>query len=95
MAQSINTGTEYEILNVVVNDTTDTKVVFPKKFNNLCIRNRNTDDIYIRKTDGATEYFTIPEGMALTLDMQAKSIDVLYLRSETGTPTVEILVTYE
>jgi hypothetical protein len=95
MAQSINSGTQISVLNIPVNDTTDTPVTFARHPNNLLIRNRSTGAIYIRTADGASEYFTVPENMAITIDFGARTSNPIWLRAETGTPDVEILVTYE
>jgi len=96
MAQSINSGTEIEILNVALNTSTDVQVILTKKPNNILIRNRvATDDLYVRIADNASEYFTIPEGQSLTIDVGAKVFSPIWLRAETGTPDAEILVSYD
>ena len=97
MAITINSGSTVEIQNLSLNASTDVAVtgVQEKKLNNILVRSRQEADIQVRATNNATNYFTIPSGQSLTMDMGVRNDTPFYLRSATGIITAEVVITYE
>ena len=93
MAQTVNSGREIHIWNFTLS-TTATKIVLNQKVNSLVIRCRTAVDLYLRE-GGAGDYFTIPAGSSLTLDINTNTYEPFYLSASTGTPVAEILGTLE
>ena len=92
MATVTTGGQEFRIWNFTL-ATTDTQIVLNERVNSLVIRCRQQIDIYLRRSSGDSDYFTIPAGSSLTLDVQVRNLEPLALRSASGTPVVEILGT--
>ena len=96
MAQSINSGTQSEIINLAITDSGWT--VLPaliKKPNNLLIRLREAGDILVSLDDSGTTYLTIPEGLSLTYDWNTGRTDNFIWLKGSVSGTAEIVVTYE
>ena len=92
MATSINKGTDVQIWNFELNATTDTGVMLNTRFvNSLIIQCRTAVDIYLRKEQGDTEYFTIKSGTVLHLDVSNRELVPLWLKSASTTPVAEII----
>lgn len=96
MSQVVAMGTSIAIVNLAVNDVTDTEFAVPtKNANNLLIRRRGAGDLEIRDADGATDYFTVPENTSITIELQTRKTSVLWIRSVGAPDVAEILVMYE
>jgi len=94
MAQTINMGSNVEIVNYVLSDSADTAIELTNKTNNILIRNRNDGEIYYRTSNGASNYFTIPSGQSLTVELGAREQTAGYLRAGTSGHVAEILSQY-
>lgn len=94
MAVIVNMGNNVEILNLTLNASTDVAIDFTVNINNILIRNRGSGDLQYRKNDNDAEYFTVPEGLSLTVELGARSTNAGYLRAGTGTPVAEVLGMY-
>ena len=100
MAQAVNSGSKFEIKNYALTDSADTPVSgltgTEYRINNILIRARESGkEIAIRASDGATDYFTVPEGVAVTIDIQARNNTPIYLRCVSGSCNAEVIITYE
>lgn len=91
MATTVNMGSRLEILNLTLSDSTDTAIELVNQTNNILIRNRSSGDIYFRVGDGDTEYFTIPAGQSLTVELGARQNVAGYLRAATNGHIAEVL----
>lgn len=92
MATSINSGADFEIRNITVNSTTDTPIDFNNRVNSVLIRCRSSVDLYVRYLPNASDYFTIPSGTSLSLDVSMRRPDeAFYIRSASATPIVEVI----
>lgn len=94
MATTTNMGTNVEILNLVLTTGADSEIRPTNKTNNVLIRNRGDGDIYYRVEQNASEYFTIPFGQSLTVELGARSNNAGWLRAETGGVIAEIISMY-
>lgn len=99
MATTTNSGQNFQIRNITLNSTTDTPIDFSQQVNSILMRSRTSVDVYVRRTSGAADYFTIPTGGTLSLDVamtdnsQGGNV-VCYARSASGSPILEVLGTY-
>lgn len=95
MAQKVMMGENLEILNLAVTDSADTPVTFTQNINNMLIRCRTADlDLQFRTSSGATEYFTIPTGQSLTVELGSRTPIAGFVRSASGNADVEVLGMY-
>jgi len=91
MATTTNMGTNVEILNLTLSDSTDTQIVTISKTNNILIRNRGAGDIYYRSEENSVEYFTIPEGLSLTIELGARNSTAGWLRAANNGDIGEVI----
>lgn len=88
-------GRDVDIVNLVVTSTVDTQISFHYKqsFNEIIINERTTNGLQLRTSEGSPDYFTIPSGSALDITAMGNTDGTysLYLRSASGTSTVEVL----
>jgi hypothetical protein len=94
MAQTVNYGSNLEIVNLTLDDTTDTEILLTNKTNNILIRNRNDGDLYYRIEDGAATYLTVPTNQSLTIELGARSNSAGFLRAASAGHIAEILSMY-
>lgn len=96
----IGKGRNVEVLNLTLSSTDDIQLGFVNFVNAITIKARTAVDIQLRTTRAAPQYFTIPSGTILTLDLidnvstggiQAPN---LWIRSLSATPVVEVLGYY-
>ena len=96
MATLTNSGQNYEVRNITLNSTTDTAIDFNQQVNSIVIKARTSVDVYIRRTSNDGNYFTIPAGSSLMLDVsmtdnsQGGYISG-WARSESGAPILEVI----
>lgn len=98
MSFSVNSGSTLEIRNLTLNASTDVPLVGTTgmNVNSILIRAReDSKNIQVRLTDNATDFFTVPEGMSITIDFGSRTELPCYLRSASGACTAEIMITYE
>jgi len=69
------------------------EVTPPSRYNSCLIRCRSAVDVYIKRKSADSTYFTIPSGQALELDINGSDAQTFFLKSGTGTVTVEIMWT--
>ena len=96
MAQAVNSGADFQIRNITVNDTTDTPIDFDQRTNSVIIRCRDTSiDLQLREDIDESIYWTIPGGASFTLDVSSRRPDktAFFIRSASGTPIVEAIGT--
>lgn len=92
MATAINSGADFEIRNITVNSTTDTPIDFNNRVNSVLLRCRSNIDLYIRYDRNSSDYFTIPSGTSLSLDVSMRrQDDAFYVRSASSNPVVEVI----
>ncbi len=96
MPQVVIGGQDYEIRNITLSSTDDTEVDFNEQVNSVVIRCRTEVDMQFRKTDNNGNYFTIPAGSSLTLDVnvtdKAQGGFIFgFLRAASGTPVAEVI----
>ena len=93
--QVTGSGRQIDIVNLTVSSTSDTQIGFhyPQGFNAVLIRERTTNGLQVRQSANDPDYFTIPSGSSLNLDMLSNPDGSynIFLRSATGTSTVEII----
>ncbi len=94
MATVVTAGQDFEIRVITLNATTDTPIDFLQKINAFTIKCRSNVDIYLRHDINSADYFTIPAGGSLTLDVAVGNKVPCYLRSSSGTVIVEVLGTF-
>jgi len=95
MSGSINSGRDYEILNVTLNSSTDTAITFNNRVTSAVFHCRSAVDVYIRRESEDSKYFTIPSGGSLTIDVSKSTVTPFYARSASSTPVLEVIGTYE
>jgi hypothetical protein len=92
MATATNSGSDFEIRNITVNSSSDTPVDFNSRVNSVLIRCRSSIDLYIRYDRNSADYFTIPAGTSLSLDVSMrKEDDAFYVRSASDAPIIEVI----
>ena len=89
-------GQDFEIRNITLNSSTDTPVDFNQHLNSAILKCRTSVDVYIRRTSGDSNYFTIPAGGSLSLDVAftdtAQGGYILcWARSASTTPVLEVI----
>lgn len=94
MATVTNAGQDFEIRTITLNSSNDTIVDFLQRVNSIIIRCRTAVDIYIRHDNNSADYFTIPAGSSLTLDVGMGTKTPCYLRASSGNPIAEIIGTF-
>ena len=58
-------GKNWGIINITVNNTTDTEITFDSPIKSFFLKSRNSTTLYLRKTDGGTNYVTFQPGLIL------------------------------
>lgn len=91
MATITTSGQDFQIRNITVNSTTDTPIDFSQKVVTALIRCRTAVDLYVRHNDNDADYFTIPSGTTLTLDIARGDNDSCWVRSSSGSVVVEVI----
>lgn len=87
-------GQNYEIRNISAGTASDTPIDFNNKVSTFIIRCRSSVDIYLRRSNNGADYFTIPAGATLTLDVTIGNQIVGYVRSSSGTVVIECIGNY-
>jgi len=90
MPTLVSSGQDFRIWNFTLS-TSDTQIVLNEKVNSLIIKCRTSVDLYLRRSGGDSEYFTIPAGSSLTLDILTSNLEPFALRAASGTPVAEII----
>ena len=62
-------GKNWDIINVTVNNTTDTEITFDSPIKSFFLKSRNNTTLYLRKTDGGTNFVTFPSGQILNSEI--------------------------
>jgi hypothetical protein len=91
MAQTTNSGRDFRIVNFSIPTTGGEIVLNDKYANSYVIQCRTAVDIQLRRSGGASEYFTIKSGTALTLDCAAPTNEVFHATSTSGTVVIEVI----
>lgn len=96
MATTTNSGQNYEIRNITLNSNTDVPIDFNQRVNSIVMRCRSSIDVYLRKTNGDSGYFTIPSGSSFALDValidEAEGGFIAgWARSASSTPVLEVI----
>ena len=96
MSGTTNSGTNYEIRNITLSSSSDTPIDFNQQINSFIIKARTSVDLYLRKTNNDSGYFTIPADQSLTVncaigDASQGGFIVGYLRASTGSPVAEVI----
>ena len=94
MATTTNAGQDYQVRNIAVNSTSDTAIDFDREVNSVLLQCRTSIDLYVRRNANDADYFTVFAGSVLTLDVARGDNDVCWVRSASGTPTVEAIGTF-
>ena len=58
-------GRNWGIINITVNNSTDTEITFDVPIRSFFLKSRNGTTLYLRKTDGGTNYVTFAPGLVL------------------------------
>jgi hypothetical protein len=96
MSTAINYGRNTRVMNVTLSSTADTAITINNKYVNAAIvQCRTAVDMYFRREQGDSEYFTIKSGTVLTLNLQPTENEPFYLRAASATPVAEILLFIE
>lgn len=100
MATIVSKGLAVEILNLTLSSTDDIQIGFTQPVNSCFIKCRTSVDIQVRTSRGAGNYYTIPSGQSLQLDLRGVEKDGavsplnVWLRSTSSTPVAEVLGIY-
>ena len=103
MATTISKGRNIEILNLTLASDDDIQLGFVNAVNSVIIKARTGVDIQVRSSRGAGNYYTIPSGDSLTLDIISPVgfgevgdtfAPNIWIRSVSATPTVEVIGIY-
>jgi hypothetical protein len=93
--QVIGTGRQIDIVNLIISPSVDTQIGFHYKqsFNEVLIRERTTNGLQLRFSPNDSDYWTIPSGSTLDLSVLGNPDGSynLYIRSASGTSTVEVI----
>lgn len=97
MAQAINSGYRAQIQNVSITDSAWAPVTFTDKVNNLCIRFRGEEgEVKVSLDDAGTNYFTIPNGQAFTMDWYVGKDTAVYLQAGVvASGVAEVFATFD
>jgi len=91
-------GRQIDIVNLVLSSTSDTQVAshYAQGVNAILIRERTTNGIQVRQSASDPDYFTVPSGSSLNVDMMGNEDGStnIYLRAATGTSTVEVMFVF-
>lgn len=91
-------GKDIDIVVLTVSATTDTQIAFhnQQSYNSVLIRERTANGIQLRPSPSDSDYLTLSAGATLTLDVMSdtKGQYGLWIRSASGTSTVELLGVY-
>lgn len=90
MATAVNTGRDFFVWNFSVG-TNGSTLVLNQKVNSLVIQCRTGVDINIRRSAGASDYFTLKSGSTLTLDIGTNNLAPLHITSTSGTVVIEVI----
>ena len=90
MATFVSSGSKFRIWNFTLS-TDPQQIVLNEEVNTLVIRCREAIDLYLKPNTGAGEYFTIPSGTALTLDVHTGNLEPFSLHAASSTPVAEII----
>lgn len=99
---TVTTGGRYaKIVTLALTATDDTQVGFTESINTLIIKCRTGVDLQVRSSRNSPDYFTVPSGQSLTLDIlgNINSLGVvdplnIWIRSATGSIVAEVLALY-
>ncbi len=91
MATFVSSGSNFRVWNFTLSSSDDTQIVLNERVNTLVIRCRSAVDIYLKRSAGATDYFTIPSGTALTLDVHTGNLEPFSLKAASSSPVAEII----
>lgn len=100
MATIVAGGRAIEVKNLTLSSTSDIQIGFINPCNSVIIKARTSVDIQIRASSGAVDYYTIPSGQSLKLDLVGNIKDGavqptnIWIRSVSATPVVEIIGLY-
>ena len=62
-------GRNWDIINVTLNNTTDTEVTYPFLIKAFFLKTRNGTTLYLRKTNNAANFITFPSGQILNSEL--------------------------
>ena len=62
-------GKNWDIINVTVNNSTDTEITFDSPIKSFFLKSRNNTILYLRKTNNGTNFITFPSGQILNSDI--------------------------
>lgn len=96
MATIVTAGEDFEVRNISLNQSTDTAVDFTHKVISMVVKCRTAVDVQIRRTNNASDYFTIPANQSLTLDSMVRDQQniAFWARSSSGNVVLEVIGTY-
>lgn len=100
MATIISKGQYIEVLNLTLSSTDDIQLGFINDINSCTIKARTAVDIQVRSSRANPNYYTIPSGGSLVLDLRGVNKDGVnqplgvWIRSVSATPIVEVIGFY-
>lgn len=100
MPTLISKGRLIEVLNLTLSSTDDIQLGFVNDINSVTIKARTAVDIQVRASRANPNYYTIPSGGNLTLDLNGSNIQGVnqplnvWIRSVSATPVVEVIGSY-
>ena len=100
MGATVIKGTTIEVKNLTLSSTADIQIGFIRPVNSVIIKARTAVDIQVRSSSSAVDYYTIPSGASLQLDVEGNIKDGavqptnIWLRSVSATPVAEIIGLY-
>lgn len=101
MSTVVNSGKDFSIQNVTVPAsapiavTIPTTLLNPDRVSSVIIQCRTSVAMQLTRNSGDGNYFTIPSGTALSLDISTLSSPCFYLQSASGTVIAEIIFATE
>lgn len=93
-------GTQPVVQTLTLSSGSDTQVGFFNNVNTVTIKARTAVDLQVRSSPNSSDYFTIPSGQSLSLDLMARVINGvtqpfnIWLRAATGSAVAEIIGLY-